>query len=79
MLRNLTIAHKRAMLKVWKGRKIMIDVTVSVPKLIYDIYADAAKRLKGYSVEDVLAAALQAYAQYLFDEMTAAGGHREKP
>ena len=47
----------------------MIDVKLSIPQPIYDIYADAAKRLKGYAVEDVLSAALQAYAQFLFDEM----------
>lgn len=52
---------------------MMIDITVSVPKPIYDIYADAAKRLKGYSVEEVISASLQAYAQYLFDEMMETG------
>ena len=46
-----------------------IDVTVSVPKLIYDIYADAAKKLGTYTVEQVMSSALHAYAQYLFEEM----------
>ena len=56
----------------------MIDVKLSIPKPIYDIYANAAKGLKGYSVEDILSAALQAYAQYLFDEMHAKGELDEK-
>ena len=57
---------------------MMVDVKLSVPKPIYGIYADAAKRLRGYSVEDVLSAALQAYAQYLLDEMMAKGEPGEK-
>ena len=55
----------------------MIDVTVSMPKLIYDIYAEAAKKLEGYTVENVLSGALQAYAQYLFEEMVENGELQE--
>lgn len=51
----------------------MIDVKLSIPKPIYDIYANAAKQLIGYSVEDVLSASLEAYAQLLFDEMRSNG------
>lgn len=57
---------------------MMIDITVSVPKPIYDIYANAAKKLKGYSVAEVMSGALQAYAQYLFDEMMKSGEFQEK-
>ncbi len=65
------------MIKYERGVQTMVDVTVSVPKLIYDIYARAAQKLKGYSVEDVLSGALQAYAQYLFEEMVANGELQE--
>lgn len=50
-----------------------VSVTVTVPKLIYDIYAGAAKDLGDYSVERVMSSALHAYAQYLFEEMMANG------
>ncbi len=52
---------------------MMINVTVSLPTTIFDIYARAANKLKDYSVEQVLSAALHAYAQYLFNEMVANG------
>ena len=56
-------------------------VTVTVPDLIYDIYADAAKNLtnEGYTIELVMSAALQAYAQYLFEELIADGTITEEP
>lgn len=57
---------------------MLTDVTVSLPVPIYEIYADAAKRLKVFSVEEVLAGALQAYAQYLFEEMMRNGELQEK-
>ena len=50
-----------------------VKATITVPKIIYDIYADAAKRLGDYSVEQVMSSALHAYAQYLFEEMQASG------
>lgn len=56
---------------------MMIDVTISVPKPIYDIYVAAAQKLTGYSVTEAMAGALQAYAQYLFDEMMANGEPQE--
>ena len=46
-----------------------IDITVTVPQFIYNIYADAAKDLGNYSVAQVMSCALQAYAQHLFAEM----------
>ena len=36
---------------------MLIDVKLTAPKPIYDIYADAVKQRKGYSVEDALCAA----------------------
>ena len=45
-----------------EGKDMLTDVTVSLPVPIYEIYADAAKRLKVFSVEEVLAGALQALA-----------------
>ena len=50
-----------------------VKVTVTVPQLICDIYADAAKNLGNYTVEQVMSSALHAYAQYLFEEMKASG------
>ncbi len=50
-----------------------IQATVTVPKLIYDIYATAAAEMEGYSVEDVMSAALHTYAQYLYEDMKASG------
>ena len=51
----------------------MVKATVEVPRLIYDIYADAAKLLAGPTVEQVMSAALHAYAQHLVEEMRANG------
>ena len=48
---------------------MVIYATVSVPETIYNIYEEAAKRLGNSNVEAVLSGALQAYAQYLFEEM----------
>lgn len=56
---------------------MMIDVTVSVPIPIYDIYANAAKKLTGYTVSEVMSGALEAYAQYLFNEMMSQGELQE--
>lgn len=56
-----------------EGGILDIKITEEVPQLIYDIYAAAAKELKGYTTEQVMSAALQAYAQYLFEEMRANG------
>ena len=79
MLRSLTIARNRAIVTNMKEDiRMMIDVTVPVPKPIYDLYAAAARKLTGYSVEEVMSGALQAYAQYLFDEMMASGELQEK-
>lgn len=50
-----------------------IEVTVKIPHLIYNIYADAAKDLGDYSVEQVMSCALQAYAQHLLEEMLTNG------
>lgn len=50
-----------------------IEISISLPKLIYDIYADAAKKLGNYSTAQVLSSALVAYARYLFDEMQEQG------
>lgn len=50
-----------------------VKATVTVPQLIYDIYAEAAKNLGNYTVEQVMSSALHAYAQYLFEEMKASG------
>ncbi len=55
-----------------------IGTTVIVPKFIYDIYANAAKRLGDYTTEQVMSGALQAYAQYLVDEMRANGELTDK-
>lgn len=52
---------------------MQIDVTVTVPKLIYDIYANAAETLGNCSTAQVMSGALQAYAQFLFEEMQANG------
>ena len=46
-----------------------VEVTVRVPQLIYDIYADAAKNLGISDVEHIMSSALLAYAQHLFEEM----------
>lgn len=50
-----------------------VKATVTVPQVIYDIYAEAAKNLGNYTVEQVMSSALHAYAQYLFEEMKASG------
>ena len=50
-----------------------IEARVMIPKPIYDIYAAAAKFLGDHSVEQVMSAALQAYAQHLFQEMLSNG------
>lgn len=50
-----------------------IETRVTVPKPIYDIYSEAAKFLGDLSVEQVMSAALQAYAQHLFQEMLSNG------
>lgn len=51
------------------------EVKLVIPQVIYDIYADAAKNLSdsGYTIEQVMSAALHAYAQHLFEEMIADG------
>ena len=81
MLRNLTIAHKRAIIRLNAddgGVVMNIGVMVMVPRFIYDIYADAAKALGDCGVDRVMAGALQAYAQYLFEDMQAKGEMNEK-
>ena len=50
-----------------------VETVVSVPKLIYDIYLEAATELGNCSVEQVMSSALHAYAKFLFDEMMANG------
>ena len=50
-----------------------IGITVLVPRFIYDIYANAAKRLGNYTTVQVMSSALQAYAQNLAEEMHANG------
>lgn len=50
-----------------------IEVTVKVPDFIYSIYVDAAKFLGGCTTEAAMSAALQGYAQYIFEEMQASG------
>lgn len=55
-----------------------VKATVEVPQLIYDIYATAAKELGDYTPERAMSAALQAYAQYLFEEMVAKGELTDK-
>lgn len=55
-----------------------IETRVTVPKPIYDIYSEAAKFLGDHSVEQVMSAALEAYAQHLFQEMMANGELAEK-
>ncbi len=49
------------------------QVTVTVPKLIYDIYMAAAQEIKACTIEQVMSGALQAYAQYLYEDMCAKG------
>ena len=44
-------------------------ITIVVPDFIYDIYEDAANALGDISLPEVMSAALQAYAQFLFEEM----------
>ncbi len=50
-----------------------IQTTVTIPDLIYDIYAEAAKALGNCTVEQALSAALCAYARYIYDEMRSEG------
>ena len=50
-----------------------VEVTVKVPQLIYDIYADAAKMLGNYTTEQMMSGALGAYAQYLFEDVRSNG------
>ena len=50
-----------------------VKVTVEIPQVIYDIYANAAKELKDYTVEQVISGALQAYAQLIFNDMRERG------
>ena len=51
----------------------MVKIEVEVPRLIYDIYADTARLLPGYSVEQVMSAALHAYAERIVQQMLANG------
>lgn len=46
-----------------------LDIHVTVPKYIYDIYSDAAQRLGNCTTQQVMSAALLAYAQYLAEEI----------
>lgn len=46
-------------------------VTIVIPDFIYSIYEDAAKALGDITLPEVMCAALQAYAQFLFEEMRA--------
>jgi hypothetical protein len=47
-----------------------LDIHVTVPKYIYDIYADAARRLGGkFTTSQVMSAALLAYAEHLAQEV----------
>lgn len=46
-----------------------LDIHVTVPKYIYDIYADAARKLGNFTTSQVMSAALVAYAQHLAEEM----------
>lgn len=46
-----------------------IETRVTVPKFIYDIYAEAAKSLGDFTVSQVMSAALAAYAQHLAEEI----------
>ena len=55
-----------------------IETRVFVPKPIYDLYAEAAKFLGDLSTEQVMSAALQAYAQHLFQDMLSSGELTEK-
>ncbi len=55
-----------------------VKATIEVPQLIYDIYATAAKELGDYTPERAMSAALQAYAQYLFEDMVAKGELRDE-
>ena len=50
-----------------------VKVTVELPRFIYDIYADAARELDKYTVEQVMSGALQAYAQLIFNDLKEKG------
>ena len=50
-----------------------VGIVVTVPRFIYDIYANAAKKLGNYTVEQTMSCALQAYAQHLFEEIQSNG------
>ncbi len=50
-----------------------IQAVVTLPDLIYDIYADVAKDLGDCTVEQALSAALCAYARYIYEEMRSEG------
>lgn len=51
----------------------MVDVTISLPEPVYNIYKYAAKSMNNCSVEEMVSVALQAYAQYIFEEMVENG------
>lgn len=56
-----------------------VNVTISVPHFVYDLYEDVAKRLGDCTTAEAMASALQAYAQFLVEEMFRSGELSSKP